>query len=170
MKIKKNLVLLGMMCAGKSTIGNLISKKLNIKFIDTDKVIEKEAKMTIAEIFEIKGETFFRNLEKKTIIKTLDYSNIVIALGGGTFLNEEVRKIITSNHCSFWLNWDALVLLSRIKKNKKRPVANNLTDFEIMDLIGKRSKIYAKAKYKIDCDKMTRNQLTKKIITLYEKN
>ena len=168
MNNNKNLVLLGMMGAGKSTIGSLISKKLNIKFIDIDLAIEKETKMTISQIFEKKGEAYFRNIEKKATINTLNIKNTVIALGGGGFLNEEIRKIITSNHCSFWLNWDASILLNRIKNNKKRPIAFNSTDVELMNLIKKRSKTYLKAQYKIDCDKSTKNQIVKKIINLYE--
>ena len=68
MKLKENLVLLGMMGSGKSTIGLLISKKLNIKFVDVDNIIEKNMNMPIAEIFKVKGENFFRNLEKKIFL------------------------------------------------------------------------------------------------------
>ena len=85
MKSKKNLVLLGMMGSGKSIIGKLISKKLKLKFIDIDNVIEKEAHMNITEIFSKKGENFFRNLEEKITIKSLESSNSVISLGGGEF-------------------------------------------------------------------------------------
>ena len=92
MKSKKNLVLLGMMGSGKSIIGNLISKKLKLKFIDIDNVIEKEANMNIAEIFSKKGENFFRNLEEKITIKSLESSNVVISLGGGGFVNEKIRR------------------------------------------------------------------------------
>ena len=119
MKSKKNLVLLGMMGSGKSTIGSLISKKLNINFIDIDNVIEKNTNMKIAEIFEKKGEIFFRNLEEKITIKLLNTSNNVISLGGGGFMNEKIRKEVITNNISFWLNWDTPTLLNRIKKVKK---------------------------------------------------
>ena len=105
-----------MMGAGKSTIGSLISKKLNMKFIDTDKVIENDINMTISDIFENKGEIFFRNMEQKVIVNLLDTPNVVIALGGGSFLNEAIRKIIILKHHSFWLNWETATLLNRIKK------------------------------------------------------
>ena len=72
MKSKKNLILIGMMGSGKSTIGSLISKKLNIKFIDIDNVLENDSKMKIAEIFEKKGEKFFRNLEEEITLKSLN--------------------------------------------------------------------------------------------------
>ena len=92
MKSKKNLVLIGMMSSGKSTIGELLAKKLNFKFFDIDKIIENETRMKITEIFKIKGENFFRNLEEKTTIKLLNFSGVVISLGGGGFINETIRK------------------------------------------------------------------------------
>ena len=125
MKSKKNLVLLGMMGSGKSTIGNLISKKLKLKFIDIDNAIEKKANMNIAEIFSKKGENFFRNLEEKITIKSLESSNNVISLGGGGFINEKIRKEVITNNFSFWLNWSNATLLNRIKNSHKRPIAFN---------------------------------------------
>ena len=133
MKSKKNLVLVGMMGSGKSTIGSLISKKLNLKFIDIDNVLENEAKMKISEIFEKKGENFFRNLEEKITLKVLSSTNNIISLGGGSFINEKIRKEILVNNFSFWLNSDAKTLLKRIKKSRKRPVAFNLNDTEILE-------------------------------------
>ena len=170
MKSKKNLVLLGMMGSGKSTIGNLISKKLKLKFIDIDNVIEKEANMSIAEIFSKKGENFFRNLEEKITLKSLESSNVVISLGGGGFINEKIRKEIITNNISFWLNWDTPTLLNRITKSKKRPIAFNLSNNELIELITKRSKIYARAKFKINCHKLTKTEIIMKIVKLYEYN
>ena len=170
MKLKKNLVLLGMMGSGKSTIGSLISKKLNVNFIDVDNLIEKNANMKIVEIFEKKGEAFFRNLEEKIIIELLNTSNNVISLGGGSFINEKIRKEVISNNISFWLSWNTTTLLNRIKKNKKRPIAFNLNTNELIELITKRSKIYSKAKFKINCNKLTKNEIVMKILKLYEHN
>lgn len=157
-----------MMGAGKSTIGSLISKKLNMKFIDTDKVIENDINMTISDIFENKGEIFFRNMEQKVIVNLLDTPNVVIALGGGSFLNEAIRKIIILKHHSFWLNWETATLLNRIKKNKKRPIAFNSSNINLISLIEKRAKKYSKADIKINCEEMTKTQIVKKIIQLYE--
>ena len=92
MKLKKNLVLLGMMGSGKSTIGRLISKKLSQKFVDIDDIIEDEAKMKINEIFLKKGEIFFRNLEEKITLKLLNNYNTIISLGGGAFINDKIRN------------------------------------------------------------------------------
>ena len=171
MKSKKNLVLVGMMGSGKSTIGYLISKKLNLKFIDIDNLLENEAKMKISEIFETKGENFFRNLEEKITLKLLrSTNNNIISLGGGSFINEKIRKEILVNNFSFWLNCDAKTLLKRIKKNKKRPIAFNLNDSEILELIEIRTKIYSKAQFKINCHKLKKTEIVKKILKIYERN
>ena len=167
---KKNLVFLGMMGSGKSTIGNLVSKKLNLKFIDIDNLIENEAGMSILNIFEKKGEGYFRNLEEKITLKALKKLDTVISLGGGGFINEKIRKQILSNNFSFWLNWNESILLNRIKNNKKRPLAFKSTDQEIRHLIKKRSKIYSEANFKINCNKLTKTEIMTKIIEIYELN
>ena len=128
MKSKKNLVLLGMMGSGKSTIGNLLSKKLDINFVDIDSLIEKLTKMTISQIFLKKGEKYFRDLEEKITMKSLSSTNTVISLGGGVFMNETIRAEVIKNHFSFWLNLDTPTLLNRIKKSKKRPIVLKLND------------------------------------------
>ena len=89
----------------------------------------------------------------------------VISLGGGAFLNDKIRKEIVNNHLSFWLNWDNKTLLQRIKNSKKRPIAYNSTDDELINLIKKRSKIYSKAKFKINCNNLTKTEIAKKIFT-----
>ena len=168
MKSKKNLVLIGMMSSGKSTIGGLLAKKLNFKFFDIDKIIENETKMKITEIFKIKGENFFRNLEEKNTIKLLNFSNVVISLGGGGFVNEIIRKEANTKSKTFWLDWNLDTLISRIRKRNNRPVALALNNNELKNLIIKRSKYYSKAKYKINCQKLTRSEIIKKILNLYE--
>jgi len=170
MKSKKNLILIGMMGSGKSTIGSLISKKLNVKFIDIDSVLEDATKMKIVEIFEKKGENFFRNLEEKITLKLLNSTNNVISLGGGGFINEKIRKEVLKNNFSFWLNCDTQTLLNRIKKNQKRPIAFNLSDSELTELITKRTKIYSKAQFKINCHKLSKTEIVKKILKIHEHN
>ena len=170
MKSKKNLILVGMMGSGKSTIGALISKKLNIKFIDIDNVLENDSKMKIAEIFEKKGESFFRSLEEKITLKSLESINNVISLGGGGFINEKIRKEVLKNSFSFWLDCNTQTLLNRIKNSKKRPIAFNLSDDELTELIEKRAKIYSKAQFKINCHKLTKTEIVKKILKIYDHN
>jgi len=168
MKSKKNLVFLGMMGSGKSSIGSLIAKKLQLNFIDIDNVIENELGLSIKKIFEIKGENYFRKFEKKTTLKKLKSSSTVISLGGGAFSNKEIRKEVITNHISFWLNWSNYILLNRIKNSKKRPLAFNSSENEIIDLIKKRSNIYSKALYKIECDNLTKKEIVKEILKIYE--
>ena len=168
MKSKKNLIFLGMMGSGKSSIGSLIAKKLQLNFIDIDNVIENELGLSIKKIFEIKGENYFRKFEKKTTLKKLKSSSTVISLGGGAFSNKEIRKEVITNHISFWLNWSNDILLNRIKNSKKRPLAFNSSENEIIDLIKKRSNIYSKALYKIECDNLTKNEIVKEILKIYE--
>ena len=171
MKSNNNLVLLGMMGSGKSTIGLSLSKKLNTNFFDIDKIIEREENMKVNEIFEKKGEKFFRSLEEKITLSVLKSKNSIISLGGGSWLNEKIRKETNiNNNVSFWLNWDTSIILERIKKNNKRPLIKNLNDSEIVKLILKRSKIYAKANYEINCNRLTKDKIIKKILNIYERN
>tara|TARA_B100000424_G_scaffold227883_1_gene188842 strand:+ start:271 stop:783 length:513 start_codon:yes stop_codon:yes gene_type:complete len=168
MELKKNLVFLGMMGSGKSSIGVLISKKLKCNFVDTDNEIEKISKMRISNIFVKKGEKYFRSLEEKVVLKSIQQKNLVISLGGGAFINNNIRKEILSKHYSFWLNWKDEIIVSRIKNSKKRPIVSKLSDKEIVELIEKRSKIYSKAMFKIDCDNLTKSEIVNKIIKIYE--
>ena len=168
MKSKENLVFLGMMGSGKSSIGLLIAKKLKVNFIDVDKEIEKELGISIKKIFETKGENYFRKIEEKITLGKLKSNSSVIALGGGAFTNREIRKNVLKDHLSFWLNWNDEILLNRIKNSKKRPLAFNSSDNELIDLIKKRSNIYSKALYEIKCDNLSKNQIVKRILEIYE--
>ena len=170
MNLKKNLVFLGMMGSGKSSIGTLVSKKLDLPFIDIDNLIVTSTGMSVSKIFENKGEVYFRNLEEKITLQYLNKNNNVISLGGGAFINNKIRKEILANHFSFWLNWDESILLQRIKNSEKRPLAFKSTDQEIRKIIKNRSKIYAYAQFKIDCNKLTKTEIVKKIIKIYELN
>jgi len=166
----KNLVFLGMMGSGKSSIGNLVSKKLGLPFVDIDNLIVKNTRMSVSEIFETKGENYFRNLEEKITLKCLKKNKIVISLGGGGFINSKIRKEILNNHFSFWLNWDDSILIKRIKGSNKRPLVFKSTDQEIKAIIKDRSRIYSDAQFKINCNKLTKTEIVKKIIKIYEFN
>ena len=170
MNSNKNLVFLGMMGSGKSSIGNLVSKKLDIPFIDIDNLIEKNTGMSISEIFKKKGEKYFRGLEEKITLKCLNKIKNVISLGGGGFINENIQKEILVNHFSFWLNWNDSILIRRIKGSKKRPLVFKSTDQEIRTIIKDRSKIYSNAQFKINCNNLTKTEIVKKIIKIYELN
>ena len=168
MKSKENLVFLGMMGSGKSSIGSLVAKKLKLNFIDVDKEIEKELGISISKIFETKGEDYFRKFEEKITIKILRINSAVVSLGGGAFVNKMIRKEVLKKHISFWLNWNNEILVNRIQNSKKRPLAFNSTENELIDLIKKRSNIYSKALYEIKCDQMSKNEIVKKVLKNYE--
>ena len=168
MKSKENLIFLGMMGSGKSSIGSLVAKKLQLNFIDVDNEIETELGLSIKKIFETKGENYFRKFEEKITLKKLKSKPVVISLGGGAFTNRNIRKEVIRNHLSFWLNWSDEILVNRIKNSKKRPLVSNASENEIIDLIKKRSNIYSKALYKIECDSLTKKEIVKKILNIYE--
>ena len=170
MNLNKNLVFLGMMGSGKSSIGNLVSRKLDIPFIDIDSLIVENTGMSVLEIFEKKGESYFRNIEEKITLKSLKKIKNVVSLGGGAFINNKIRKEILAKHFSFWLNWDESILIKRIKNSKKRPLAFKSTDQELRKIIKNRSKIYSNAQFKINCNKLTKTEIVKKIIKIYELN
>ena len=168
MKSNKNIVLLGMMGSGKSTIGYLLSNKINSDFYDIDKIIEEEEGLKITKIFENKGENYFRKIEEKICLKILKLNKKIISLGGGSFLNNKIREEIQNNHVSFWLNWNTSTIIRRIKKNKNRPILKGMSENEINKLIIKRKKIYEKAHLKINCENLSKNEIINKIIELYE--
>ena len=166
----KNLVLLGMMAAGKTTIGKVVAKKQGMEFIDTDKNIEEKCSMNISEIFKKKGEKFFRIKEEKEVLKLLKKNNCVIALGGGAFINETIRNNVLKNTISVWLDVDLKTLNKRIKWNKKRPlVSKENNQKKINELYSKRENIYKLADHKINCGKLNKENIAKKIIIFYEK-
>ena len=168
MKSKKNIVLIGMMGSGKSSIGKILSKKLNISFIDIDRKIEEVESLSISDIFKKNGENYFRKIEEKISLKYLKSENNVISLGGGGFINSQIRKFCKKTCLSFWLNWKNETIIKRIYKSKKRPMVTNLTKDKINNLIKERSKIYELSNYKINCDKLDKVQIINMILDIYE--
>ena len=168
--MKKNLVLLGMMGVGKSTLAKIVAKKLSLHFIDTDKNIESSNSMKIKDIFEKKGEKFFRTEEENEVLKSLKMENCIIALGGGAFLNNNIRDNVLKNSISIWLDADIKTLKKRLKWNDKRPLLKKNNNYKMIKKIyQERKKIYKLANHKMKCDKMNKSELAKKIILLYEK-
>ena len=168
--MKKNLVLLGMMGVGKSTLGKIVAKKQGLIFIDTDLNIEKKHSMKILEIFEKKGEDFFRLQEEKEVLGSLKKKECVIALGGGAFLKKTVRDRILKDTVSIWLDINLKTLNKRIKWNNKRPLINREnSQKKINELYVRRKNIYKLAKYRINCNNLSKENIAKKIITYYEK-
>ena len=170
MEIKKNIALIGMMGSGKSTIGNLLAKKLGGVLIDIDKKIEKIENQKISQIFELKGEAYFRELEFNITIQSLKDNNKIISLGGGAFMNKELRKIIKQKSKTFWLYWNADTLIKRIRNNDKRPVVKNMNQIEIKKLISERNKIYYFSDFKIICESLKKAEIVDKIFQKCKKN
>ena len=169
--MRKNLVLLGMMAVGKSTLGKIVAKKLNLEFIDTDAKIEEKCLMKISTIFKQKGEKFFRLEEEKEVLKSLKKNNCVIALGGGAFINKTIRNNILKNAVSIWLDSDLEILNKRTKWNKKRPLLNKENSKIVINkLYEERKSIYKLANYKIDCTDLSKENIANKIIIFYEKH
>mgnify|MGYP002881612563 FL=1 len=158
-----------MMGVGKSTLGKKLAKKLKLKFIDIDQIIEKKEKKTIKEIFEEKGEGYFRKIEKKISLEELRKCNSVIALGGGAFMDSSIRKEAKNLSISFWLDLRVESLLTRLKSVKKRPLLNqDKLEESINKIYSERKKIYNKSNFKIICDSMNANEIVNKIIKLYD--
>ena len=170
-KVKKNLVLTGMMGVGKSTVGKILSKKLGFNFIDIDKIIEKKEKNSINSIFKIKGETYFRKLETEITLRKLKEDNAVISLGGGAFLDKIIRKNVKISAISFWLDVNTQELVRRLKNSKRRPLLHNknLTK-TINEIYLKRKKTYIMADFRIKCSFLKTEKIIDTILELYEKS
>ena len=157
------------MGVGKSTVGKKLAKKLKLKFIDIDELIEKKEKKTIKQIFEDKSEDYFRKIEKKITLEELKKSNSVIALGGGAFMDSSIRKEAKNLSISFWLDLDIKSLLIRLKNVKKRPLLNqDSLEESAYKIYSERKKIYNMSDFKIRCKLMNTDQIVNKIIKLYE--
>ena len=121
----RSLVLVGMMGAGKSTIGRRLATRLGLDFIDADAEIERAAGQTISEIFSSHGETEFRQGEERVIARLLEGEPKVIATGGGAFNSDRTRKCIKDRAISIWLRAEIPVLVERVKRNNARPLLKN---------------------------------------------
>ena len=165
---KTNITLCGMMGSGKSAIGRILANKLNYNFIDVDKVIENEAKKTIKKIFEEDGEMYFRDLEEKITINTLENREAIVSLGGGAIINKNIRNSIKKNSYNIYLNVDVDILTKRLQFSKTRPlIYKKDLKKELINLINKRKKFYQKADLIIKNEKNiieTTENIIKKII------
>ena len=168
MESNKNLVLVGMMGSGKTLIGKLISKQTKLKFIDIDNRIEEKEKMKIVEIFKKKGEKYFRLCEEEITISYLKGMKQILSLGGGAYINTNIRRECKKNSFSFWLNWKKDIIIKRIKVSKKRPIAMTLSEADLEKLIFERDKIYGLADFTINCDKLNKSEIANRIIKKYE--
>jgi shikimate kinase len=143
---RRSLVLVGMMGAGKSSIGRKLASQLGLPFVDADAEIELAAGMSISEIFAKHGEPYFRAGEARVIARLLDGGAQVLATGGGAFMNPETRAAIGAKGISIWLKAEYEVLLRRIKRRSDRPMLKTKDPAETLkQLLHERDPVYAEA-------------------------
>ena len=151
--MKSNLVLTGFMGTGKTSLGKLLADKLGRTFIDIDQKIEEDAGMTIPKIFELHGEKYFRELEKKAVAEVVTRKNLVIATGGGTVKDEENLRLLRESGVIVCLTTAPEEILKRTERRGERPLLDKPDDerlLEIKKLLAEREKYYSQADYTID--------------------
>jgi shikimate kinase len=160
-----SIVLVGMMGAGKSSVGRRLAARLGIPFVDADAQIEEAAQMSIADIFEAYGEAEFRSAEARVIARLLEGGPQVLATGGGAFIHPETRAAIRHKGISFWLNADFDVLLRRVKRRSDRPLLKTADPAETLRrLLAQRQPIYAEADVTIDSRDVPHEKMVDEIL------
>jgi shikimate kinase len=164
--VKKHpLVLIGLMGAGKSSVGKRLATTLDIPFSDADQEIEKAAGKSISEIFEEDGEAFFRDGERRVIARLLGEGGKVLATGGGAFMNEETRRHIAECGISVWLKADLDILMNRVSRRDTRPLLKTPDPRGVMKaLIDERYPVYALADITIESRDVAHEVIVDEII------
>lgn len=160
-----NISLIGMMGSGKTCIGELLAKLLNMSFVDTDEQIIKSEKTSINQIFAQKGETYFREIETATLKNVLNFNNQIISTGGGIIKSDENLSLLKEKSVVFYLKASPDILFERIKNNKERPLLNveNMKD-KIKTILQERISQYEKAQYIIVTDDKSPIEIANEII------
>jgi shikimate kinase len=162
----RSIVLVGMMGAGKSSIGRRLASELNLPFVDADTEIESAAGMSIPEIFEAHGEPYFRSGEARVIARLLENGPQVLASGGGSFINPHTRALIRARGLSVWLKADLDVLLRRIKRRSDRPLLKtDDPEQTLRQLIAQRYPVYAEADVTIYSRDVSHEAIVADIVT-----
>jgi shikimate kinase len=166
---KRSLVLVGLMGAGKSTVGRRLAHKLGLPFLDADHEIEAAAGMSIPDIFSIYGEDYFRDGERRVIARLLQEGPIVLATGGGAFMSEDTQRRIAEFGISIWLRADLDVLMRRVRKRSNRPLLHNPdpegTMRKLMDV---RHPIYARADLTVESHEAPHDRVVTEILAVLE--
>jgi shikimate kinase len=169
--MKKNIILVGFMGTGKTSAGKELAKRLKRKFIEIDELIEKDQNDTIDNIFKTKGETYFRQMEKRITKGVSQEQNAVISAGGGIVLDEENIKNLQRNGLIICLEARAAVIFDRVKKETHRPLLKVENPKQrIRELLEKRRPFYQKINFHIDTSNLSLDQVVDKIIEIYAKN
>lgn len=148
-QLDRSIVLVGLMGAGKSTVGKRLARRLGIGFVDSDDEIERAADQTISEIFERFGEASFRDGERRVIARLIEGPPRVIATGGGAFIDEQTRRLILERCIAIWLDADVEVLAERVSRRDHRPLLKDKDPLSVLqELSSKRNPIYAEAHFR----------------------
>jgi len=140
-----NIVLVGMMGAGKTRVGKELSRRLNLPFFDSDAEIEQAMGLPVAEIFEKRGEALFREAEKETMLRLLKNPPCVIATGGGAFMQQDIRDAVLRHSICIWLQADFDTLYARTKYVSHRPLLQGDRAEKLKSLMAAREPVYAQA-------------------------
>lgn len=165
---RKTIVLIGMMGAGKTTTGFGLAQRLGIKFVDSDREIEKLEGNTASEIFKVKGEEYFKSIEKKVISRILHSPNSqVLSIGGNAFDDEGIREIIKEKAISVFLEVNLETLISRVERRNNRPVLEEGDKAKIMtELYEEKMPIYSKADICVDTTYLNKDTTVNVIVKL----
>jgi shikimate kinase len=162
--LTQTVVLIGLMGAGKSTIGRRLARDIGLEFIDSDSEIAEAAGCSIPDIFEVYGEAMFRDLEKRVLLRLLTGKPAVIATGGGAFINPEIREAIRAQAISVWLKADIEVLFERVSRRDTRPLLKSGDKRGILErLINDRHPVYGEADIVIDSGDAAHEMVVRKI-------
>ncbi|MDP6389346.1 MAG: shikimate kinase [Alphaproteobacteria bacterium] len=165
LKLPKPLVFIGMMGAGKTAIGRRVAARLDIPFIDADSEIEAAAGCSISDIFELHGETAFRNGERRVIGRLLEGPIQVLATGGGAFIDRETREVIKKRGISVWLRADLETLWRRVSRRDHRPLLKTENPRETLSaLVEQRYPVYAGADITVDSSDGPRDEMVERVI------
>jgi shikimate kinase len=159
------IVLVGLMGAGKTTVGRRLAEKLGLVFVDADHEIELAAGQTIPEIFAQHGEAYFRDGERKVIARLLENGAQVMATGGGAYMNADTRATIRSHGIAIWLRADFDLLMRRVRRRSNRPLLQNADPEAVMrKLIDERYPVYAEADLTVDSRDIAHTSIVNTII------
>jgi shikimate kinase len=159
------IVLVGLMGAGKSSIGRRLAEKLEFEFVDADYEIERAADKSIPEIFSDHGEAYFREGERRVISRLIENGAQVLATGGGAYINEETRKSIEAHGVSVWLKADLPLLMKRVMKRSDRPLLQAKDPEAVMkDLMEQRYPIYAQADVTVESKDVQHTQMVNEVV------
>jgi shikimate kinase len=159
------IVLVGLMGAGKSTVGRRLAKRLGIPFVDADEEIERAADHSIPEIFDRFGEPAFRDGERRVIARLIEGPPKVIATGGGAFMNEATRALILDRCTAVWLDAEVPTLARRVARRNTRPLLRERDPAEVLtELAERRNPVYAEAHVRIPTEPVAHEEVVNRIV------